>query len=78
MRSLYLSEEAIHNFISSALAEDIGEGDHSTLGAVSPTKKSKARLLIKDDGIIAGLEIAERIFRQVNPLLQITFLKEEG
>jgi nicotinate-nucleotide pyrophosphorylase (carboxylating) len=78
MRPLYLTEQAIFNFISSALAEDIGEGDHSTLGAVSPTKISKARLLIKDDGIIAGLEVAERIFQQVNPQVKITFFKEEG
>lgn len=78
MRPLYLTEQAIFSFISSALAEDIGEGDHSTLGAVSPTKISKARLLIKDDGIIAGLEVAERIFQQVNPQVKITFFKEEG
>ncbi len=78
MRPAYLTDHAIHLFIKSALAEDLGEGDHSSLGAVPASKISKARLLIKDDGIIAGLEMAEKIFREVNPSLHITFLKHDG
>jgi nicotinate-nucleotide pyrophosphorylase (carboxylating) len=78
MRPVYLTDQAIHEFIKSALAEDLGEGDHSTLGAVPAAKISKARLLIKDDGIIAGLEMAERIFREVNPTLRVSFLKNDG
>lgn len=78
MRLPYLSDSAIHEFIASALAEDIGEGDHSTLGAVPKNNISKARLLIKDDGIIAGLVLAERIFHEVNPSLNVTFFKQDG
>jgi nicotinate-nucleotide pyrophosphorylase (carboxylating) len=78
MQPAYLTEQAIHHFIQQALAEDLGEGDHSTLGSISATKKSKARLLVKDDGIIAGLTIAEKIFHEVDPDLQITFYKQEG
>lgn len=74
----YLTDQAIHDFIQLALAEDLGEGDHSTLGAVSASKKSKARLLVKDEGIIAGLTIAGKIFHQVDPTLTITFFKKEG
>lgn len=74
----YLTDQALHEFIKSALAEDIGEGDHSSLGAVPTSKLSKARLLIKDDGIIAGLEMAEKIFREVNPSLHVTFFKHDG
>lgn len=74
----YLTDQAIHEFIKSALTEDLGEGDHSTLGAVPASKISKAQLLIKDDGIIAGLEMAERIFREVNPTLHVTFFKHDG
>lgn len=74
----YLTDQAIHDFIQLALAEDLGEGDHSTLGAVPASKKSKARLLIKDEGIIAGLTIAGKIFHQMDPTLTITFLKKEG
>jgi Nicotinate-nucleotide pyrophosphorylase len=75
MRPVYLSDQAIHQFIKNALAEDIGEGDHSTLGAVPSSKISKARLLIKDDGILAGLELAELIFREVNPALRVTLFQ---
>jgi nicotinate-nucleotide pyrophosphorylase (carboxylating) len=74
----YLTDQAIHDFIKQALAEDLGEGDHSTLGSVPATKISKANLLVKDEGIIAGLTIAGKIFHQVDPSLTITFLKKEG
>lgn len=78
MRPAYLTDSAIHEFIADALAEDIGEGDHSSLGAIPSNKLSKARLLIKDDGIIAGLELAEKIFKEVNPTLHVTFFKHDG
>ena len=68
----YLTEEAIHLFIQSALAEDIGEGDHSSLGAIPKNTPCKARLLVKDEGVIAGLSLAEKIFQQVDPALQVT------
>lgn len=74
----YLSDQAIHDFIQLALAEDLGEGDHSTLGAVPASKKSKARLLVKDEGLIAGLTVAEKIFHEVDPSLKITFNKKDG
>jgi nicotinate-nucleotide pyrophosphorylase (carboxylating) len=74
----YITEQAIHNFILQALAEDIGEGDHSTLGSIPVSKISIAKLLVKDDGIIAGLTIAEKIFHEVDPSLAITFFKKEG
>lgn len=78
MRPSYLTEESLHAFIQNALAEDIGEGDHSSLGAVPESTKSKARLLVKDDGIIAGLEMAEKIFNEVDPSLQLQFTKKDG
>ena len=78
MRPAYLTDQAIRAFIKSALAEDIGEGDFSTLAAVPASKSSKAQLLVKDDGIIAGLELAERIFHEVDPALHVTFFKRDG
>lgn len=78
MRPSYLTEEAISGFIKSALTEDIGEGDHSSLGAISKSDRSKAQLLIKDNGIIAGIALAEKIFHQFDPLLQIQFVKKDG
>jgi len=77
-RPEYLSEEAISNFIKAALAEDIGEGDHSSLGSIPLTEISKARLLVKDDGIIAGVEMAEKIFHQFDSSLKIEFFKKDG
>jgi len=74
----YLSDQAIHDFIQQALAEDLGEGDHSTLGSVPVAKISKAKLLVKDEGIIAGLTIAGKIFHEVDPSLEITYHKNEG
>ncbi|MBL7873221.1 MAG: carboxylating nicotinate-nucleotide diphosphorylase [Cyclobacteriaceae bacterium] len=78
MQPAYLTDQAIHHFIQQALAEDLGEGDHSTLGSISAFKKTKAQLLVKDDGVIAGLTIAQKIFYEVDPNLQITFYKKEG
>jgi nicotinate-nucleotide pyrophosphorylase (carboxylating) len=78
MQPSYITAQAIHNFIQQALAEDIGEGDHSTLGSIPVSKISKAKLLVKDDGIIAGLTIAEKIFHEVDSGLRLTFYKKEG
>ncbi|NOS90531.1 MAG: carboxylating nicotinate-nucleotide diphosphorylase [Cyclobacteriaceae bacterium] len=78
MRPAYLTEEAIATFIQLALQEDIGEGDHSSLGAIPFTTIRKAQLLIKDNGIIAGLELSEKIFHQVDPELKPTYFKKDG
>ena len=78
MRPSYLTEEALQSFIITALAEDIGEGDHSSLGAIAHDLQSSARLLIKDNGILAGVELAGKIFNQVDPQLQINFHKKDG
>jgi nicotinate-nucleotide pyrophosphorylase (carboxylating) len=74
----YLTPEALSQFITTALAEDIGEGDHSTLGSVPLTAQSKARLLVKDNGILAGTELAEKIFHRVDSKLVVEFFKKDG
>ena len=53
--------------ISNALAEDIGDGDHSTLSVIDADAKGKAILKIKDNGILAGVDVAQRIFSTVEP-----------
>ncbi len=78
MHPAYITPEAIHAFIQSALAEDVGDGDPSAIGAIPGQTLAKAKLLVKDNGIIAGLEAAELIFKQVDPLLRVEFLKEDG
>ncbi len=78
MRPSYLTPEAIHSFITSALAEDIGDGDHSSLGSIPKNKQTSARLLIKDNGVLAGVELAQMIFSQVDPSLQVEIFKKDG
>ena len=77
-RPAYLTESAISQFIISALAEDIGEGDHSTFGALPVDLNRKAKLLIKDNGILAGVEMASKIFHQFDPSLKLDYLKQDG
>jgi len=75
---LYLSKEKLDHFIAEALAEDIGSGDFSSLSVVPKEAYSKAILKIKDDGIIAGLQLAEMIFERFDPGLRIRFFKKDG
>lgn len=65
----YLSEISIKSFIQLALAEDVGDGDHSTLASIPKDQISKARLLLKEDCIIAGVNLAEKIFKFLDPEL---------
>jgi nicotinate-nucleotide pyrophosphorylase (carboxylating) len=77
-RPAYLTEKAITEFILRAIAEDIGEGDHSTLATVPINKKAKAKLLVKSNGILAGVELAEKIFHHIDDSLELTFFKKDG
>jgi len=74
----YLTPEAIDRFIKAALAEDIGDGDHSTLAAVPAHAQRQARLLIKDAGLLAGMELAPLIFHAVDPGLQVSIHLSDG
>jgi nicotinate-nucleotide pyrophosphorylase (carboxylating) len=78
MRPAYLTEESLNNFISSALAEDIGKGDYSSLASIPQNQIGRARLLIKGEGILAGIEIAKRIFEAVDPELEVKLLLSES
>jgi nicotinate-nucleotide pyrophosphorylase (carboxylating) len=68
----------IQEFITQALHEDIREGDHSTLSSIDAEAQGSAILKVKENGIIAGLAIAEKIFKQVEPTSIITFTKKDG
>jgi nicotinate-nucleotide pyrophosphorylase (carboxylating) len=74
----YLTQEAISEFIGSAFTEDVGEGDHSTLGAIPPDARSTARLLVKDNGILAGMDAAAMIFGFFDPGLVIKRMLKDG
>ena len=78
MKPAYLTPQALQNFISSALSEDIGPGDYSSLASIPEGKQGKARLIIKDQGILAGVEMASLIFSAVDPRLTVQLLKKDG
>ncbi|MFH0895752.1 MAG: carboxylating nicotinate-nucleotide diphosphorylase [Bacteroidota bacterium] len=68
----------IENFIDQALAEDIGSGDHTTLSCVPAHATGRARLLVKDNGIIAGVKMAEMIFNRYDPELKFSLEIPDG
>ncbi|MBN3581651.1 carboxylating nicotinate-nucleotide diphosphorylase [Algoriphagus aestuarii] len=78
MKPAYLTEDAVQNFIRSAFQEDIGPGDYSSLAAIPAGKKGQAKLLIKGDGIIAGIELAQKIFSMYDSSLEVELLKSDG
>ena len=60
------------------MAEDVGEGDHSSLAAIPALAQNQARLIVKDEGILAGVELAVEIFRAVDPELKVNVLLPDG
>ena len=74
----YLTRDAIAKFIHSALEEDIGGGDHSSLASIDSNRTSAARLLIKSTGVLAGVELAKIIFESVDHQLEVEVLKHDG
>src|SRR5215211_6999169 len=71
-------EEQVNTLIQSALQEDIGQGDHSTLSSIPADAKGKAVLKIKHDGILAGMQVAEHIFRYKEPGIVFKAYKKDG
>jgi len=74
----YLTEENILRFIRTALEEDIGEGDHSSLAAIPAEARSQARLLVKDNGTLAGVDMARHILQVVDPALKVDIHLRDG
>lgn len=68
----------IKNFIASAITEDVNGGDHTSLSTIPAEAKDHARLLVKDDGVLAGVELAQYIFEQVDPELKMTVFLTDG
>lgn len=68
----------IDEIIKLAFKEDIGDGDHSSLSCVPENAIGKAHLLVKDNGIIAGIELAQRIFHYYDPELKLTLFIKDG
>ena len=71
-------EQLIAELIRLAFAEDIGDGDHTTLCCIPATEMGKSQLIVKEDGVLAGVEMAERIFHTFDPELKMTTFIHDG
>ena len=71
-------EEKLHHLIENALSEDIGDGDHTTLACIDPNVRGKAILKIKDTGILAGIDVAEKIFSYSDSNSIVKKFKSDG
>jgi nicotinate-nucleotide pyrophosphorylase (carboxylating) len=65
-------------FLQRAFAEDIGDGDHTTLSCIPAEALGKSRLIIKEAGVVAGVEVAKEVFRYFDPELKVTQYIEDG
>jgi nicotinate-nucleotide pyrophosphorylase (carboxylating) len=73
-----IDNPVLDTFIENAIREDVGDGDHTSLAIIQDTIRGKAQLIIKDEGIIAGIEVAERIFRKFDPEIKFIPLIKDG
>ena len=71
-------DKLIEDLIILAFAEDIGDGDHTTLCCIPETAMGKSQLIIKEDGVLAGVEMAKRIFHDFDPELKMTVFIQDG
>ncbi|MEO8774376.1 MAG: carboxylating nicotinate-nucleotide diphosphorylase [Gelidibacter sp.] len=68
----------IELIIANAVREDVGDGDHSSLACIPDSAQGKAKLLVKDNGVIAGIEFAKRVFQYIDKNLKVETLLEDG
>lgn len=73
-----MNKETLSAFIEKALAEDIGDGDHSSIACIPENATGKVQLLVKEEGILAGMDIALAIFEYVEPGITIKRLLKDG
>lgn len=73
-----LDTQLIHQFIKNALTEDVGDGDHTSLSTIPAGTQGKAKLIIKENGVLAGIELAIEIFKEVDAELKVDVLLQDG
>lgn len=73
-----MDKEIVDQFITNALAEDVGDGDHTSLSTILPGTQGKAKLLVKDEGILAGVQLAVEICCVVDSELKLDILLNDG
>jgi nicotinate-nucleotide pyrophosphorylase (carboxylating) len=73
-----LDKKLIDLFIKNAIAEDVGDGDHTSLSTIPQNTQGKAKLIVKEDGVLAGVELALEIFSQIDSSLKVDVLINDG
>ncbi|MDE7334751.1 MAG: nicotinate-nucleotide diphosphorylase (carboxylating), partial [Muribaculaceae bacterium] len=71
-------QELIDDLLTLAFAEDVGDGDHTTLSTIPAEARGKQRLIIKEPGILAGVEMARKVFEKFDPELKMTVFLTDG
>lgn len=71
-------DELIEDLLNLAFAEDIGDGDHTTLSTIPADAMGRSRLIIKENGILAGVEVAEKVLHKVDPSIKMTVFIKDG
>ncbi len=71
-------QKELEIIITNAIREDVGDGDHSSLACIPASATGKAKLLVKDEGIIAGVEFAKMVFQHVDPNLEVEVFIQDG
>ena len=71
-------DQLIDDLLDLSFAEDIGDGDHTTLSTIGPDEMGRQHLLVKEEGILAGVDIAKRVFEKFDPSLKMTVFIEDG
>jgi nicotinate-nucleotide pyrophosphorylase (carboxylating) len=74
----YVTRERLQYFISEAFREDVGDGDHSTMGSVPADAQDEAQLLVKEDCVLAGIDLAVEIFHYFDSKLSVSVLMQDG
>jgi nicotinate-nucleotide pyrophosphorylase (carboxylating) len=78
MQKYPINKADLDQFIVAGLDEDVKTGDHTSLACIPPSDRSKAKLLVKSDGVIAGIDVAQAIFKYVDPSSTFEVLKHDG
>lgn len=73
-----IQKSALHQFIQLAIREDVGDGDHTSLSTIPKDEQGRAHILIKEHGVLAGLEVAVAIFKELDQNLELTLFFEDG
>ena len=71
-------DELIDDLLNLAFAEDVGDGDHTTLSTIPAEEQGRQHLIVKEEGILAGVEIARKVFEKVDPQLKMTVFIDDG